>query len=79
MKVLVLLYANLANLLPPERKGNSCLLDADEGRTVRDLLDLLKVPPDLPRIIFVNGLHAQEDQVLKEGDRLAVFPPIAGG
>jgi len=29
--------------------------------------------------VFVNGIHAADDQPLSEGDRLAIFPPIAGG
>ena len=32
-----------------------------------------------PRITFVNGRHAADDRVLREGDRLALFPPVAGG
>jgi len=39
----------------------------------------LKIGLEVPKIIFLNGLHAGFDDVLKNGDRLAVFPPIAGG
>jgi len=35
--------------------------------------------PDGPRAVFVNGRHAADDQALSDGDRLAIFPPIAGG
>jgi len=35
--------------------------------------------PDQPRIVFVNNRHAAEDSVLRDGDRLAIFPPVAGG
>ena len=35
--------------------------------------------PDEPRVVFVNGTHAAEETVLCEGDRLAIFPPVAGG
>jgi molybdopterin converting factor small subunit len=27
----------------------------------------------------LNGIHAQGDEVLKEGDRVGAFPPVAGG
>jgi molybdopterin converting factor small subunit len=30
-------------------------------------------------MILINGLHADEDTTLKEGDLLALFPPLAGG
>jgi molybdopterin converting factor small subunit len=46
---------------------------------VKDVLDKLNIAEDEPKIIFLNGIHAKPDDRLKEGDRLAVFPPIAGG
>jgi len=27
----------------------------------------------------VNGVHGKKEQILKEGDVLSVFPPVAGG
>ncbi len=33
----------------------------------------------LAAAFFVNGRHAPEEQSLAEGDRLAIFPPVAGG
>jgi molybdopterin converting factor small subunit len=30
-------------------------------------------------VVFVNGRHAAADQALSDGDRLAIFPQIAGG
>lgn len=32
-----------------------------------------------PSVIFVNNRHAELDQVLDEGDTLALFPPVGGG
>lgn len=79
MKIDVILYAQLACLLPGDRAGNATTLEVQEGCTVRDVLISLNVPLDAPKILFVNGRHAKDDQVLSEGNRLAVFPPIAGG
>jgi sulfur-carrier protein len=79
MKIEVVLYAQLACLLPGERTGNATTMDVEEGCTVRDVLVSLNVPLNAPKILFVNGRHAKDDQVLAEGNRLAVFPPIAGG
>lgn len=79
MKVLVILYATLAHLLPRDSQGNTCVMDVSEGTTVSDVLNSLKVPGDAVKVIFLNGRHANEDQPLQEGDRLAVFPPVAGG
>lgn len=79
MKIDLNLFASLAPLLPVKGGGHSCVLDVAEGKKVSDVLDELKIPEDLPKIVFLNGLHAKGDEVLKDGDRLTVFPPIAGG
>ncbi|MCX5860964.1 MAG: MoaD/ThiS family protein [Desulfomonile sp.] len=79
MKIQVILYASLAHLLPPSSCGNACFLELDQGATIGSLLGSLKVPSDSPKIIFLNGRHAKETQILCDGDRVAVFPPIAGG
>ncbi|RLC05332.1 MAG: MoaD/ThiS family protein, partial [Deltaproteobacteria bacterium] len=55
------------------------IADIEEGTTIRELLELSEVPPDACKIIFVNGVHAQEDEILKDGDRVGIFPPVAGG
>lgn len=79
MKIDVNLYATLASRLPENCAGNSCVLDMEEGASIEDLLTLLSIAPDEPKIVFLNGIHAQPGRELKEGDRVAVFPPIAGG
>jgi sulfur-carrier protein len=79
MRIQLSLYASLASHLPEKGGGNSCTLEVQEGTAVRDILGQLKIDLDVPKIIFLNGLHAAFDDVLKNGDRLAVFPPIAGG
>lgn len=79
MKVDVRLYAALASRLPENRTGNTCAMEIRTGMSVRDVLRELKIAENEPKIMFVNGVHAKLDDVLEDGDRLAVFPPIAGG
>ena len=55
------------------------MLDIAEGTTIVGLLESLEVPIDKVKMIFLNGLHATGDEVLGEGDRVGVFPPVAGG
>ena len=50
-----------------------------DGATVRDLLENLEVPSAEVAVVLVNGRHAQLDQRLWDGDKIALFPPIAGG
>ncbi|HMK35337.1 MAG TPA: MoaD/ThiS family protein [Desulfomonilaceae bacterium] len=79
MKIDLNLFASLAPLLPAGATGHSCILEMSGAKTVRELLNELNIPDDMPKIVFLNGLHAHGDEVLKDGDRLTVFPPIAGG
>ena len=80
MRLLVRLYASLDRYQPVGRDSRSFSeVEVSEGTTVGDLLKTLHVPPDTVKLIFLNGIHAESDQILKEGDRLGVFPPVAGG
>ena len=80
MKIEVRLYASLARYMPAQgATGSPETLEVVEALTVQELLQQLKVPPDAVKVVFLNGLHATGDQVLKQGDRVGVFPPVAGG
>jgi len=54
------------------------LVSPDET-TVVELYELLKVPPDEVKRIFVSGLSKAPSHALSDGDRVALFPPIGGG
>ena len=79
MKIEVRLYASLGRYLPEKNEGNSCTVEAEPGTTIRDLFLRLAIPPEARKIIFLNGIHARSDEVLKDGDRVGAFPPVAGG
>jgi sulfur carrier protein ThiS len=74
MKVELNLYASLVRSVP--RKGP---VEIDEETTITGLLRRLDVPLDKVKIIFLNGVHASGEESLKDGDRIGVFPPVAGG
>lgn len=79
MEIEVNLYATLARYLPtPLEKGN-CVMDVTGGATVEDVLQQLNIPADLVKLIFVDGVHASRESILKDGSRLGVFPPVGGG
>jgi len=79
MNVDIALFAYLADYQPDGQGGRAPrAFTLDEGTTVADLIVSLGLP-DEPRIVFVNGKHAEETAVLHDGDRLAIFPPVAGG
>lgn len=79
MNVDVVLFASLSEYQPDGLGGRQArTFELDEGTRIADVITTLKLP-DLPRVIFVDGRHAPEDHVLAEGERLAIFPPVAGG
>ena len=79
MKVDVVLFASLARYQPDGASGrHPRTFDLPDGATIADVIAMLGLP-DEPRVIFVNSRHADEGQELHEGERLAIFPPVAGG
>ncbi len=74
MKVELNLYASLARFVP--RTGP---VEIDGKTTILGLLRSLDVPLDKVKIIFLNGIHASGEETLSDGDRIGVFPPVAGG
>ncbi len=80
MKVEINLFASLARYMPDKAGSHSGrIFEVPEGTTIMDILQNMEFPLDKVKIIFLNGLHATGDEVLKEGDRVGVFPPVAGG
>lgn len=79
MKVEVRLFATLATYLPDEGDGRSVTLDLADGSTVRDFVQSLRIPDDMPFIAMINGRDAPFEQSLADGDVLSLFPPLAGG
>jgi len=79
MKIELHLYASFKNYLPEPSNGNTSMVEVTEGITVGELLRRLNIPVGAPKIVLLNGVHANGDEVLREGDRVGAFPPVAGG
>lgn len=39
----------------------------------------LGIPLEEERVVLINGRHGKDDVTLKDGDTVAVFPPMTGG
>lgn len=73
------LFAKLSSRYPDGGSGRGArALQVAEATTVGTLVSDIGLAAE-QRITFVNGRHAADDRVLSEGDRLAIFPPVAGG
>ncbi|MBA2883109.1 molybdopterin converting factor small subunit [Desulfosalsimonas propionicica] len=49
-----------------------------EGETVNALVERLGLPKKDVKVIFVNSKVAGFDTVLKDGDQVALSPPVGG-
>lgn len=74
MRVHVTLKGTLAERLP----GGRGEVEVADGASVQQLADALGLPGE-HCVFVVNGTTAKRDAVLREGDRVQAFPPMAGG
>ena len=80
MKIELRLFASLS----PYRSNDggskvAQTIEIPEGSTIGSVIDFLGIPPDAVKIVFINGIHAHDDDTIHEGDRIGIFPPVAGG
>ena len=74
MRIELKCYATLARFAPLSEG-----VDVPESATVADVITSLGMPQDEIKLIFINGVHVSADTILKQGDRLGLFPPVGGG
>jgi len=60
---------------------NQAKINIPQGSNVQYILEKYKIPKTNAKIIIlVNGLpHKKAEYEVKDGDIIAIFPPIAGG
>jgi molybdopterin converting factor small subunit len=78
LTVTLSLYAGLDRHLSSPTRG-PLTVQVQEGLKVADVLEDLRVPREEVKIVIVNHRASGLDHVLAEGDRVAVFPTVAGG
>ncbi|MGH7303220.1 MAG: MoaD/ThiS family protein [Candidatus Rokuibacteriota bacterium] len=79
MRVEVRLFATLAQFLPSDGRDGATLLEIPDGSTVTEVTRRLGIPPDLARVVLVNGRDAGAEAPLTARDVVTIFPPLAGG
>ena len=79
MNIELKLFFDFKNFLPSGSSKNRAVVNLENGTTVQKLVEILKLPPEIPKNIILNGITVEIDRELKEGDSIAVFPPMAGG
>jgi len=69
------LFAALTPLSPE----NADRVPVSPGTSVKELLERLDVPIAKAHLIFINGVKRSLDTRLNGGERVGIFPPVAGG
>ena len=67
------------DFLPPRSDASNFALEVQKKATIHDIFSTLGIPDDLPRVILYNGQIVHKDQLLIDGDVIAIFSPIFGG
>lgn len=79
MKVYVRLFATLRSFHPGPNRSEPLVVELPPGATAAELVPRLNLPEKLVRHAFVNNQHKTLDTLLADGDRISLFPPVAGG
>ena len=69
------LFAALTPLSPE----NADRVPIEPGISVKALLDQYNIPIVKAHLIFINGVKRSLDTQLSGGERVGIFPPVAGG
>ena len=83
-KITFKLFATLQDYLPPEgRKTNALSLELAESTTVDQLIKRFSLPEKLVHLVLIDGNFVppaeRAGRVLRDGETLAIWPPVAGG
>lgn len=83
MQITFKLYATLSKYLPEDADKHSIKIDVPAETTAHKLIDQYQVPRDMAHLVLLNGVYMNPEErdqpKIKEGDTLAIWPPVAGG
>ena len=79
MEIEVRLYATFRDYLPQDSGSFSFKKSLEKETAVDKIAEQISLPPDIPKIFIVNGNVVTGEYVLRDGDVVSIFPPVAGG
>jgi sulfur carrier protein ThiS len=83
MRITLKLYATLGRYLPDDAEKNIVRPELPDDTSVTAVIERFRLPPELVHLVLVNGVFVAPEQRagthLKDGDVLAIWPPVAGG
>jgi molybdopterin converting factor small subunit len=72
-------FATLRQFLPELGIGEAKSIQVEPGTTLGELRDHLGLPKEQVKVIMCNNLQAFPEDQVKDGDRIAYIPAVAGG
>lgn len=83
MRITLKLFASLGEYLPEGAFRNTIDIEILQDASLNAIIDKYHVPREMAHLVLVNGVFTCEEDrdtsLLKEGDHLAIWPPVAGG
>lgn len=79
MKIEIKLFPSLEKYSKIKNKGRSFPYVVEKNSTAREVIERLGIPEEFAKIIIVNGERVDKNFILSQGDKLVIFPLIAGG
>lgn len=60
-------------------RGKVMMLEPGTVSTAGDILSALEISPETVAILLINGFHSRPEDSVRDGDIIALFPPVGGG
>ena len=84
MRITFKLFAQLQDFLPADaRKTNACIVEIADATSDAQVIERFTLPPRLVHLVLLDGTFvppAERDaRILRDGETLAIWPPVAGG
>ncbi|WP_369792860.1 MoaD/ThiS family protein [Thiomonas sp. FB-Cd] len=83
LRITLKLMATLTDYLPQPRQGHQIDLELLAGTTIQDVVERFHLPWQLVHLVLVDGVYIYPDKrdtrELRDGETLAIWPPVAGG
>lgn len=77
------LYASLGQYLPSGAVDNKARIELAQDETLSELIERFNLPSRLVHLVLIDGVYItpedRPERVLKDGETVAIWPPVAGG
>jgi sulfur carrier protein ThiS len=77
------LYASLGQYLPSGAVDNKATIELAPDESLADLIARFDLPERLVHLVLVDGVFVAPEnraaRILKDGETVAIWPPVAGG